>query len=63
MERFTISLAEELARELDALIASSGYENRSEAVRDLIRRALESQRRRRQPHAHSREHGQGEPHL
>ncbi len=40
MERFTISLAEELAREFDALIAERGYENRSEAVRDLIRRAL-----------------------
>jgi CopG family nickel-responsive transcriptional regulator len=52
MERFTISLAEELAREFDTLIAARGYENRSEAVRDLIRLALESQRRDRQPHAH-----------
>jgi len=52
MERFTISLPEDLAREFDALIAERGYENRSEAVRDLIRRALESQRRHRQPHAH-----------
>lgn len=52
MERFTISLSEDLAREFDALITSRGYENRSEAVRDLIRRALESQRRHRQPHAH-----------
>ena len=52
MERFTISLAEDLAREFDALIAERGYENRSEAVRDLIRLALESQRRDRQPHAH-----------
>lgn len=63
MERFTISLAEELAREFDALIAERGYENRSEAVRDLIRRALGAQRRHRQPYAHCREHGQGEPHL
>jgi CopG family nickel-responsive transcriptional regulator len=52
MERFTISLSEELAAEFDALIAAHGYENRSEAVRDLIRRELESQRRHRQPHAH-----------
>lgn len=52
MERFTISLAEELAQEFDALIAARGYENRSEAVRDLIRRALESQRRLQQPQAH-----------
>ncbi len=52
MERFTISLSEDLAREFDTLIAARGYENRSEAVRDLIRRELESQRRDRQPHAH-----------
>ena len=41
MERFTISLSEELAREFDALIASRGYENRSEAVRDLLRAHLD----------------------
>jgi CopG family nickel-responsive transcriptional regulator len=52
MERFTISLSEDLAREFDALIAERGYENRSEAVRDLIRRALEAQRRQVQPHTH-----------
>jgi len=52
MERFTISLSEDLAREFDTLIASRGYENRSEAVRDLIRLALEAQRRDRQPHTH-----------
>lgn len=52
MERFTISLSEELAQEFDALIAARGYENRSEAVRDLIRRELETLRRSRDPHAH-----------
>lgn len=52
MERFTISLSEELAREFDTLIAARGYENRSEAVRDLIRRALETLRRGQQPHTH-----------
>jgi len=52
MERFTISLSEDLAREFDTLIAARGYENRSEAVRDLIRRELEAQRRDRPPHAH-----------
>ncbi len=52
MERFTISLSEELAKEFDALIAARGYENRSEAVRDLIRRELEALRRAREPHAH-----------
>lgn len=52
MERFTISLSEELAKEFDALIARRGYENRSEAVRDLIRRELEALRRTRDPQAH-----------
>lgn len=41
MERFTISLDDELAREFDRLIAERGYSNRSEAVRDLLRRQLE----------------------
>jgi CopG family nickel-responsive transcriptional regulator len=44
MERFTISLEEKLAKEFDALIAARGYQNRSEAVRDLIRGELESHR-------------------
>lgn len=43
MERFTISLDEDLAREFDALIARRGYGNRSEAVRDLLRSHLESE--------------------
>src|SRR3974390_2974200 len=43
MERFTISLDDELARDFDAFIASRGYENRSEAVRDLIRARLETE--------------------
>ena len=44
MERFTISLDEDLAREFDRLIAERGYRNRSEAVRDLLRSQLESSR-------------------
>lgn len=44
MERFTISLDDELAADFDHLIEESGYENRSEAVRDLIRQALEKSR-------------------
>jgi CopG family nickel-responsive transcriptional regulator len=43
MDRFTISLDEELAQEFDTLIAARGYSNRSEAVRDLIRAALAQQ--------------------
>lgn len=44
MERFTISLDEDLAKEFDALIAKRGYRNRSEAVRDLLRGHLEATR-------------------
>lgn len=40
MHRFTISLDDTLAQQFDALIAQKGYENRSEAVRDLIRSQL-----------------------
>ena len=41
MERFTISLDGELAKEFDALIAERGYGNRSEAVRDILRGHLD----------------------
>jgi CopG family nickel-responsive transcriptional regulator len=43
MERFTISLDAGLARQFDAFIAKRGYGNRSEAVRDLLRGALEQE--------------------
>ncbi len=52
MERFTISLDESLARQFDALIAARGYANRSEAVRDLIRGAIEGDRQRDPPAGH-----------
>lgn len=41
LERFTVSLDAELAAAFDRLIAERGYRNRSEAVRDLLRGALE----------------------
>lgn len=41
MERFTISLDDELAHEFDRLIESRGYSNRSEAVRDVLRGHLD----------------------
>lgn len=41
VQRFTISLDAELAAQFDALIEAKGYENRSEAVRDLIRMGLD----------------------
>lgn len=52
MERFTISLDASLASQFDALIALRGYRNRSEAVRDLIRTALEDDRQRVAPDGH-----------
>lgn len=46
MDRFTISLDATLATQFDELIAARGYSNRSEAVRDLIRGAIEGDRQR-----------------
>lgn len=40
MERFTISLDDDLAHAFDHLIAERGYGNRSEAVRDVLRAHL-----------------------
>ncbi len=48
MDRFTISLSEDLAKQFDDLIAQKGYQNRSEAVRDMLRNELESARLDRQ---------------
>lgn len=52
MERFTISLDDNLAREFDRLIAERGYGNRSEAVRDLLRAHLDRLREARDAHGH-----------
>jgi CopG family nickel-responsive transcriptional regulator len=41
MQRFTISLDDGLAAQFDTLIAARGYDNRSEAVRDLIRNRMD----------------------
>ncbi|MDR3368135.1 nickel-responsive transcriptional regulator NikR [Rhodoferax sp.] len=40
MQRLTISLDDELAEAFDELMRRRGYANRSEAVRDLLRREL-----------------------
>ena len=40
IERFGVSMDAELLRAFDELIARKGYNNRSEAIRDLIRDAL-----------------------
>jgi len=44
MERITISLDDELARQFDEYLEEHQYKNRSEAMRDLIRQKLEAQR-------------------
>jgi CopG family nickel-responsive transcriptional regulator len=44
MERVTISLDDKLLEAFDAYIKSKGYENRSEAIRDLVRQRLEQNR-------------------
>jgi CopG family nickel-responsive transcriptional regulator len=40
MQRVTITLDDDLMTELDAMIAERGYQNRSEAIRDLTRAGL-----------------------
>jgi CopG family nickel-responsive transcriptional regulator len=44
MQRMTMSLDEALAGEFDELVKARGYQNRSEAVRDLMRQAVEERR-------------------
>jgi CopG family nickel-responsive transcriptional regulator len=44
MERVTISLDEGLLDDFDGYLRRKGYENRSEAIRDLVRRRLEEDR-------------------
>lgn len=44
MQRFTISLADDLAAEFEAFMARAGYDNRSEAIRDLLHAHLGQQR-------------------
>jgi CopG family nickel-responsive transcriptional regulator len=40
LTRFGVSMPEELVARFDQMIAQQGYDNRSEAIRDLIRKAL-----------------------
>lgn len=44
MQRVTVSLEEPLADAFDELAKARGYQNRSEAVRDLMRQAVEARR-------------------
>lgn len=49
MKRLTISLDDELAEAFEELVRARGYENRSEAFRDLMRRDLGDMRLRDRP--------------
>ena len=49
MQRMTITLDDELVREFEAFLQARGYNNRSEAIRDLIRARLEGERLAQQP--------------
>jgi CopG family nickel-responsive transcriptional regulator len=40
LKRFSVSLEDDLLDKFDDYISSHGYSNRSEAIRDLIRKAL-----------------------
>lgn len=44
MDRFTVSLDETLLAQFDDYIHRRGYDNRSEAVRDVLRQILENER-------------------
>ncbi len=44
IERIGVSLEDELLSQFDELISKQGYQSRSEAIRDLIRRQLSSER-------------------
>ena len=45
MRRITISIDESLAQQFDDLIERHGYQNRSEAFRDLLRYRVEAERK------------------
>ena len=40
MQRLTITIDDELKNAIDRIIAERGYQNRSEAIRDLARAGL-----------------------
>jgi CopG family transcriptional regulator, nickel-responsive regulator len=44
MQRITITIDAELAREIDRVAQSRGYQNRSETVRDLVRTGISHSR-------------------
>lgn len=51
MKRLTMSLDDDLADAFEQLVHARGYENRSEAFRDLLRRDVSTERARDDPEA------------
>ena len=52
MQRITISIDESLADQFDRLIRGRSYENRSEAIRDILRKEIGSHRLRTEDGLH-----------
>ena len=52
MERITMSLDEKLTKDFDEIIRDRGYGSRSEAMRDLLRREIETHRQTRDASGH-----------
>lgn len=49
MQRMTITLDDELVADFEEFLVDNGYQNRSEAIRDLIRQRLDEQKLTAQP--------------
>lgn len=49
MQRMTITLDDDLAADFEKYLADHGYQNRSEAIRDLIRQRVDEQRLTEKP--------------
>lgn len=52
MERFTVSLEDDLLAQFERYMQKKGYANRSEAVRDILRDRLESERLQQDAEGH-----------
>ena len=49
MQRMTVTLDDDLVADFEDYLADNGYQNRSEAIRDLIRQRIDEQRLKAQP--------------
>ncbi len=49
MQRMTITLDDDLVEDFEKYLADNGYQNRSEAIRDLIRQRMDEQKLTKKP--------------